>query len=155
MYEEFTDRARRAMVSAQEEAAHHGAAYVSTEHELLGIVDDDDCVGAILLDRLGAQHKLVRSEVEAQVCHIGSDIVGPPKLTPLGRHVIEYAREEARMLGEGHVGTGHLLLGLIRERDGLAARTLSRLGIEIAMARWELKSLRASGVTEAVQKGLG
>ena len=107
---------------AQEEAGRLGENYVSTEHLLLGLVKENDSVAARILDRIGVSLGRIRSEIERQVAR-GDGRMGPEmQLTPRAKRVIDLAYDEARQLGNNYIGTEHLLLGLIREGEGLAGR---------------------------------
>ncbi|MGC4045621.1 MAG: Clp protease N-terminal domain-containing protein [Armatimonas sp.] len=144
MWQRFTERARRVIFYAQEETGRLGENYVSTEHILLGIVREDDTVAARILDLLGVSRGRIRAEVERQItagegAKIGQDM----QLTPRAKRVIDLAYEEARELRNNYIGTEHLLLGLIREGEGVAGRVLSRLGIELERARQEVRTLQA------------
>src|SRR5205823_3793326 len=120
----FTQLARQAVDRAEEEARLLGENYVGTEHLLLGLLHNTDNVAARILDRLGAPLGRIRSDIERQVTR-GPGVVGQPiQLTPRAKRVIDLAHDEARRLNQNYLGTEHLLLGLIREEDGLAARIL-------------------------------
>src|ERR1051325_8496512 len=119
MWQRFTERARRVVFFAQEEAGRLGENYVSTEHLLLGLIRENDSVAARVLDRMGVSLGRIRSEVERQVsrgdARLGSDM----QLTPCGKRVIDLAYHEARQLSCEYIGTEHLLLGLIGEDKGI------------------------------------
>src|SRR5438309_6789691 len=126
MWQRFTERARRVVFFAQEEAARLGENYVGTEHLLLGLVRENDSVAARILDRLGVPLGRIRSDIERRVTRghgnlgqAGTRAAGG-QLTPRAKRVIDLASEEARQLNNNHIGTEHLLLGLLREGDGLA-----------------------------------
>ena len=135
MWQRFTERAREVVFFAQEEAGRLGENYVSTEHLLLGLAREKDCVAAKVLDRMGVSCKTVRTEIEKQITkgtgRLGQDM----QLTPRAKRVIDLAYDEARQLNNNYIGTEHLLLGLIRESDGLAGEVLSKLGVDITEAR--------------------
>ena len=129
MWQRFTERARRVVFFAQEDAGRLGENNVSTEHLLLGLVRENDNVAARILDRLGVSCQQVRSEIERQVTR-GSRMVGNEmQLTPRAKRVIDLAYDEARGLNNEYIGTEHLLLGLIREGEGLAGRILAALNV--------------------------
>lgn len=135
MWQRFTERARRALFFAQEEAGRLGENYVCTEHLLLGLVCENDHVAARVLDRLDVRLERIRSEVEKQITR-GQGQKGPDlKLTPRAKRVIDLAYDEARQLNNNYIGTEHLLLGLIREEKGLAGRVLARLGVDLERTR--------------------
>src|SRR5438067_1458155 len=115
MWQRFTERARRAVFFAWEEAGRLGENYVSTEHLLLGLVRENDSAAARILDRMGVSLSRIRREIERQVTR-GDERLGQKiELTPRGKRVIDLAYDEARQLSNNYIGTEHLLLGLIRE----------------------------------------
>ena len=125
MFERFTDRARKVMAMANQEAQRFNHEYIGTEHILLGLVKEGSGVGANVLKNLDVDLRKVRLEVEKLVRQ-GPETAQVGKLpqTPRAKKVIEYAIEEARSLNHNYVGTEHLLLGLLREQDGVAATPL-------------------------------
>jgi ATP-dependent Clp protease ATP-binding subunit ClpA len=129
MFERFTDRARKVMALANQEAQRFNHEYIGTEHILLGLVKEGSGVGANVLKNLDVDLRKVRLEVEKLV-KAGPEVVMMGKLpqTPRAKKVIECAIEEARSLNHNYVGTEHLLLGLLREHDGVAAQVLMNLG---------------------------
>jgi len=129
MWQRFTEKARRVVFFAQEEAGRLGENYVSTEHLLLGLVREEDSVAALILKRLGVSCARIRSEVEKQVTRGDGRLGQDMQLTPRAKRVIDLAYEEARALNNNYIGTEHLLLGLIREGEGLAGRVLEKLGV--------------------------
>ncbi len=142
MWQRFTERARKVVFYAQEEAQRFGEGYVSTEHLLLGLVRESDSVAARVLERLGVSLSKIRSEVEKQLPKSDSRPSQEMTLTPRAKRVIDLAYDEARNLNNNYIGTEHLLLGLIREGDGLAGRVLMKLGIELDRARREVMALQ-------------
>jgi ATP-dependent Clp protease ATP-binding subunit ClpC len=142
MWQRFTERARKVVFHAQEEAQRFGEGYVSTEHLLLGLVRESDSVATRVLERLGVTLAKVRTEVEKQLPKSDSRASQEMTLTPRAKRVIDLAYDEARNLNNNYIGTEHLLLGLIREGDGLAGRVLAKLGIELDKARREVMSLQ-------------
>ncbi len=147
MFERFTDRARKVMALANQEAQRFNHEYIGTEHILLGLVKEGSGVGANVLKNLDVDLRKVRLEVEKLV-HSGPDMVTMGKLpqTPRAKKVIEYAIEEARNLNHNYVGTEHLLLGLLREHDGVAAQVLMNLGLKLEEVREEVLNLLGAGV---------
>src|SRR5271170_5524086 len=147
MYERFTDRARKVMALANQEAQRFNHEYIGTEHILLGLVKEGSGVGDNVLKNLDVDLRKVRLEVEKLV-KSGHDMVTMGKLpqTPRAKKVIEYAIEEARNLGHNYVGTEHLLLGLLREKDGVAAQVLMNLGLKLEEVREEVLNLLGAGV---------
>ena len=140
MWEPFTERARRSIVLAQEEAQRLGNNYIGTEHLLLGIISEGESVAAKVLENLGINLQKVRGEVEAIVGKGNPISQQEMVFTPRAKRVKELASEEARALAHHHIGTEHLLLGLFREGEGVAARVLFDLGVDPAKLRSELSS---------------
>ncbi len=160
MFERFTDRARKVMALANQEAQRFNHEYIGTEHILLGLVKEGSGVGANVLKNLDVDLRKVRLEVEKLV-KSGPDMVTMGKLpqTPRAKKVIEYAIEEARSLNHNYVGTEHLLLGLLREHEGVAAQVLMNLGLKLEEVREEVLNLLGAGVdpeeTTTATKGSG
>ncbi|MDX2200641.1 MAG: ATP-dependent Clp protease ATP-binding subunit [Phycisphaerae bacterium] len=146
MFERFTDRARKVMALANQEAQRFNHEYIGTEHILLGLVKEGSGVGANVLKNLSVDLRKVRLEVEKLV-KSGPEMVTLGKLpqTPRAKRVIEYAIEEARNLNHNYVGTEHLLLGLLREQDGVAAQVLMNLGLRLEEVREEVLNLLGAG----------
>ncbi len=155
MFERFTDRARKVMALANQEAQRFNHEYIGTEHILLGLVKEGSGVGANVLKNLDVDLRKVRLEVEKLV-KSGPDMVTMGKLpqTPRAKKVIEYAIEEARSLNHNYVGTEHLLLGLLREHDGVAAQVLMNLGLKLEEVREEVLNLLGAGM-ETEEPGSG
>jgi ATP-dependent Clp protease ATP-binding subunit ClpC len=153
MFERFTDRARKVMALANQEAQRFNHEYIGTEHILLGLVKEGSGVGANVLKNLDVDLRKVRLEVEKLV-KSGPDMVTLGKLpqTPRAKKVIEYGIEEARNLNHNYVGTEHLLLGLLREHDGVAAQVLMNLGLKLEEVREEVLNLLGAG-TESEDTG--
>lgn len=143
MWQRFTERARKAVFYAQEEAQRFGEGYVSTEHLLLGLVREPDSVACRVLAKLGIEPERVRAEVEKQLPTGDMRPSQDMTLTPRAKRVIDLAYDEARNLNNNYIGTEHLLLGLIREADGLAGRVLGKMGAELDAARLEVIALQA------------
>ncbi len=146
MFERFTDRARKVMALANQEAQRFNHEYIGTEHILLGLVKEGSGVGANVLKNLEVDLRKVRLEVEKLV-KAGPEMVTMGKLpqTPRAKKVIEYAIEEARNLNHNYVGTEHLLLGLLREHDGVAAQVLMNLNLKLEDVREEVLNLLGAG----------
>src|SRR5579862_3076426 len=142
MWQRFTERARKVVFYAQEEAQKFGEGYVSTEHLLLGLVRESDSVAARVLEKLGVSLNRIRAEVEKQLPRGDARPSQDMTLTPRAKRVIDLAYDEARNLNNNYIGTEHLLLGLIREGDGLAGRVLAKLGVELEKARREVMALQ-------------
>ena len=147
MFERLTDRARKVMALANQEAQRFNHEYIGTEHILLGLVKEGSGVGANVLKHLEIDLRKVRLEVEKLV-KSGPEMVTMGKLpqTPRAKKVIEYAIEEARSLNHNYVGTEHLLLGLLREQDGVAAQVLMNLDLKLEDVREEVLNLLGAGV---------
>jgi ATP-dependent Clp protease ATP-binding subunit ClpC len=142
MSNRFTDRVQRVIIIAQEEAKRLNHDYVGTEHMLLGLVALGEGVAARVLGNIGVDLKKVRAEVEKLV-GTGDNVMllGEIPFTPRAKKVLELAVEEAQSLGHTYVGTEHLLLGLLREEEGIAARVLENIGVRIADVREEVVNL--------------
>src|SRR5271166_821558 len=142
MYERFTDRARKVMQLANQEAQRFNHEYIGTEHILLGLVKEGSGVAANVLKNLDIDLRRIRLEVE-KIVQAGPDMVTMGKLpqTPRAKKVIEYSIEEARNLNHNYVGTEHLLLGLLREQEGVAAQVLMNLGLKLEDVREEVLNL--------------
>ncbi|MDA0803704.1 MAG: ATP-dependent Clp protease ATP-binding subunit [Planctomycetota bacterium] len=155
MFERLTDRAKKVMALANQEAQRFNHEYIGTEHILLGLVKEGSGVGANVLKNLGIDLRKVRMEVEKLV-KSGPEMVTMGKLpqTPRAKKVSEYALEEARALNHNYVGTEHLLLGLLREQDGVAAQVLQNLGLKLEEVREEVLNLLGAGLeSEEVEGG--
>jgi ornithine carbamoyltransferase len=147
MWQRFTERARRVIFSAQEEAARLGESYVGTEHLLLGLARESDSVAGRILERLRVPAGRVRAEVEKQITRGRGSTGQDMQLTPRAKRVIDLAYEEARQLNNNYIGTEHLLLGLVREFDGLAARVLLKLGADLERIRREVRAMQEREIT--------
>ncbi len=147
MYERFTDRARKVMQLANQEAQRFNHEYIGTEHILLGLIKEGSGVAANVLKNLDIDLRKIRLEVEKLV-QSGPDMVTMGKLpqTPRAKKVIEYSMEEARNLGHNYVGTEHILLGLLREQEGVAAQVLMNLGLKLEEVREEVLNLLGHGM---------
>jgi ATP-dependent Clp protease ATP-binding subunit ClpC len=153
MWQRFTERARRVVFFAQEEAGRLGENYVSTEHLLLGLVREPDSVAARILDRMGVSLGRIRSEIERQVTRGDGRLGQDMQLTPRAKRVIDLAYDEARQLNNNYIGTEHLLLGLIREGEGLAGRVLAKLGVDLERTRREVMALQDNDSTSGTSSG--
>ena len=148
MWQQFTEQARKVVFYSQEEAGRLGENYVSTEHILLGLVRDDDNVAVRILDMLGISPGRIRAEVERKVARGDGRLGNDMQLTPRAKRVIDIAYVEARMLNHNYIGTEHLLLGLIREGEGLAGRILTKLGATLDKARTAVSTFQPLEQTE-------
>src|SRR5215208_1411074 len=152
MYERFTDRARKVMQLANQEAQRFNHEYIGTEHILLGLVKEGSGVAANVLKNLDIDLRKIRLEVEKIVQHGpgGEQVVmGRLPHTPRAKKVIEYSIEEARNLNHNYVGTEHLLLGLLREQEGVAAQVLMNLGLKLEDVREEVLNLLGHNMPES------
>ncbi len=156
MFERLTDRARKVMALANQEAQRFNHEYIGTEHILLGLVKEGSGVGANVLKALEIDLRKVRLEVEKLV-KSGPEMVTMGKLpqTPRAKKVLEYAIEEARHLNHNYVGTEHLLLGLLREQDGVAAQVLMNLGVKLEEGREEVLNLLGAGIESEDMEDIG
>jgi ATP-dependent Clp protease ATP-binding subunit ClpC len=148
-FEKFSERARRVLTLAQEEAAHFNHSYIGTEHVLLGLLREEEGVGAKVLANLGVSLNKARSAVEFIIGRGEKPSTGEIGLTPRAKRVIELAIDEARQLGHNYIGTEHLLLGLLREGEGVAADVLDSFGITLERARAETQRVLGEGATRA------
>lgn len=147
MFGRFTERAQKVLALSQEEAARLGHNNIGTEHILLGLVREGEGIAAKALIGLGLNLEKIQNEVEALIGR-GQEQLGTPAYTPRAKKVIELSMDEARKLGHTYVGTEHILLGLIREGEGVAARVLNNLGVSLNKARQQV--LQLLGSNEAV-----
>jgi ATP-dependent Clp protease ATP-binding subunit ClpC len=145
MFERFTGQARQVVVLAQEEARLLSHSYIGTEHILLGLLRDGDGVAARVLDSLGVSLAEARVQVEEIIGrgqHVPS---GHIPFTPRAKKVLELSLREAKRLGHRHIGTEHILLGLLREGEGVAAQVLVRLGVDLNKARQAVVAFVGAG----------
>jgi len=147
MFNRFTERARKVIIYAKEEAKQFNHDYIGTEHLLLGLVKEGEGVAAAVLQKLGVDLETIRIEVEKMV-QPGPEtqVIGDIPFTPRSKKSLELAAEEARALGHNYIGTEHLLLGLVREGEGMAYRVLLNLGIDLDRLRMEVMEILGSGV---------
>ena len=141
MFERFTDRARRVVVLAQEEARLLNHNYIGTEHILLGLIHEGEGVAAKALESLGISLEAVREQVEEIIGQGGSSPSGHIPFTPRAKKVLELSLREALQLGHNYIGTEHILLGLIREGEGVAAQVLTKLGADLSRVRQQVIQL--------------
>jgi hypothetical protein len=146
VFERFTDRARRVLVLAQEEARLLGHTFIGTEHLLLGLIHEGDGVAAKALESLGISLEAVRAKVEETIGPAGSITNDSPPFTPRAKKVLELSLREALQLGHNYIGTEHILLGLIREGEGVATQVLIGLGADLSRVRQQVIQL-LSGYT--------
>jgi ATP-dependent Clp protease ATP-binding subunit ClpA len=145
-FDKFTERARKVLSLAQEEAQRLNHSYIGTEHLLLGLVREGDGVAAKVLSNLGVDLASVRAEVERMIGQGDRIVLGDVGLTPRAKKVVELAVDEARRLNHNYIGTEHLLLGLVREGEGVAADVLQCLGVNLeALRQTTIQVLSPSG----------
>jgi ATP-dependent Clp protease ATP-binding subunit ClpC len=141
VFERFTDRARRVLVLAQEEARLLNHSFIGTEHILLGLIHEGEGVAAKALEQLGITLEAVREKVEETIGLSGSAPSGSPPFTPRAKKVLELSLREALQLGHNYIGTEHMLLGLVREGEGVAAQVLVSLGADLSRVRQQVIQL--------------
>ena len=141
MFERFTDRARRVLVLAQEEARLLNHSFIGTEHILLGLIHEGEGLAAKALESLGISLEAVREKVEETIGPAGSAPTGSPPFTPRAKKVLELSLREALQLGHNYIGTEHMLLGLVREGEGVAAQVLQSLGAVLPRVRQQVIQL--------------
>jgi len=147
MFNRFTERARKVIILAKEEARRFNHDYIGTEHILLGLIREGEGVAAAVLQKVGLSLENIRLEVEKLV-QPGptTQIIGDIPFTPRAKKALELAAEEARSLGHNYIGTEHLLLGLIREGEGIASQVLMNLGLDLNTVRSEVMELLGSAL---------
>ena len=150
--DKFTERAKKVLVYAQDEATRFNHNYIGTEHLLLGLLREGDGIAAKVLGNLGVELNKVRSAVEFIIGRGERMVVGDINLTPRAKRVIELAVEEARRLGHNYIGTEHLLLGLVREGEGIAAGVLESLGVNLDKVRAQVVQVVSHGSMESQQR---
>ena len=141
MFERFTDRARRVLVLAQEEARLLNHSFIGTEHILLGLIHEGEGVAAKALESLGISLEAVREKVEETIGMAGSAPSGSPPFTPRAKKALELSLREALQLAHSYIGTEHMLLGLVREGEGVAAQVLQSLGADLPRVRQQVIQL--------------
>jgi ATP-dependent Clp protease ATP-binding subunit ClpA len=151
MFERFTDRARRVVVLSQEEARLLGHNYIGTEHILLGLVHEGEGVAARSLEALGVDLANVRRKVEDVIGEKDAQPSGHIPFTPRAKKVLELSLREALQLGHNYIGTEHVLLGLVREGEGVGARVLVALGADLSAVRSKVMEVLAGGVPSAAR----
>ena len=152
MFERFTSRTRRVLVLAQEEARLLDHSFIGTEHILLGLIHEGDGVAALALGRNGITLEAARDRVEELVAQAGTAHGGSPPFTPRAKRVLELALREALQHDHSYIGTEHLLLGVIREGEGVGARVIESLGVDLDHLRGDILALM-SGAAEDVESG--
>ena len=143
MWKQLTQRARKAIFLAQQEAERLGYNHVGSEHLLLALLREEDCVAARILERLGLDLGTVRLEVMSHISR-GSDHLGEDmQLAPDAKHAIDFAFNEVTEMKDDWVGTEHLLIGLVHEAGGMASKVLTKLGVDLNLVRSHLRHLKA------------
>ena len=154
-FEKFSERARRVLSLAQEEAQRFNHNYIGTEHILLGLVRETEGVAARVLSNLGVELTKVRSAVEFIIGRGEKSVPGEIGLTSRAKKVIELAVDEARRLNHSYIGTEHLLIGLLREGEGVAAGVLESLGVTLEKIRNETSRVLSQNAPQSAQSGRG
>ena len=154
MFERFTERARKVIILAREEAIRLGHNFVGTEHLLLGLVREGDGLAVAILKKLSVNISTLKGEVE-KVVSVGTQVspAGEVPFTPQAKKVLEYAISEARSMGHNYIGTEHLLLGLVREGEGIASLVLRDVGVTVAAAKVQAQELLGEQATKAAGTG--
>jgi ATP-dependent Clp protease ATP-binding subunit ClpC len=154
VFERFTDRARRVLTFAQEEARLLNHSFIGTEHILLGVLREGDGLGAQALRELGISLEAAREEVASVVGVAGTAPSGSPPFTPRAKKVLELSLREALQMNHSYIGTEHILLGLVREGEGVAATVLINLGVGLGRVRQEVIRMMSGG-QEVASRVLG
>ncbi|SHG12940.1 ATP-dependent protease ATP-binding subunit ClpC [Ornithinibacillus halophilus] len=154
MFGRFTERAQKVLALSQEEAVRLGHNNIGTEHILLGLVREGGGIAAKALESLGLEVEKIQEEVE-KLIGVGKQPMQTIHYTPRAKKVVELSQDEARKLGHSYVGTEHILLGLIREGEGVAARVLNNLGVSLNKARQQVLQLLGSNESQAGRQGRG
>src|SRR3981081_583238 len=141
MFERFTDRARKVLVLAQEEAGLLDHNFIGTEHLLLGLISEGEGVAARALESLGISLDVARVKVHETIGPAGGTASGPPPFTPRAKKVLELSLREALQLGHNYIGTEHILLGIVREGEGVASQVLVDLGADLSRVRQQVIQL--------------
>jgi ATP-dependent Clp protease ATP-binding subunit ClpC len=141
VFDRFTDRARRVLVLAQEEAHRLDHGFIGTEHLLLGLISEGEGVAARALESLGLSLSAVRDRVEHLIGDSGGPATGSPPFTPRAKKVLELSLREALGLGHNYIGTEHMLLGLVREGEGVASQVLVDSGVDLTRVRQKVVEL--------------
>jgi ATP-dependent Clp protease ATP-binding subunit ClpC len=153
VFERFTDRARRVLVLAQEEARLLNHNYIGTEHLLLGLIHEGEGVAATALESLGMSLEAVRGQVEEIIGQGQSAPTGHIPFTPRAKKVLELSLREAKQLGHNYIGTEHILLGLIREGEGVAAQVLVKLGAGLDRVRQQVIHVLSGSAAAGMEAG--
>ena len=150
MFKKFTERARRVIILAREEAERYQHEYLGTEHILLGVIKDGGGIAVLVLQRLGVDIRQLKPEIERNLpLSSNTLVIGDIPFTSRAKKVLEYAVEEARAMGHSYIGTEHLLIGLIKEKDGVAYRILSSFGLQYSDIKEQTINLLREPASEA------
>ncbi len=153
MFKRFTERARRVIILAREEAERYHHEYLGTEHILLGILKDGGGIAITVLQKLAVDLKQLKQEVERNLPRsLNTLVVGEIPFTPKAKKVLEFAVEEARLMGHNYIGTEHLLLGLLKEKDGVAFKVLNTFGVRLVETREKILSLLQEPMQQSKEK---
>jgi len=155
LFERFTDRGRRVVVLAQEEARLLNHDYIGTEHLLLGLIHEGEGVAATALESLGISLEAVRAQVEEMIGHGERAPTGHIPFTPRAKKALELSLREALQLGHNYIGTEHILLGLVREGEGVAAQVLVRLGADLSRVRQQVIQVLSGSAGAGMEAGAG
>jgi ATP-dependent Clp protease ATP-binding subunit ClpC len=143
MWKQLTQKARKAIFLAQEEAGKLGYSHVAPEHLLLALIREDDCIASTLLVKLGLDLGTVRDRVMGNLSRGSEELSEGMQLTPEAKDAIDFAFDESRQMNEGWVGTEHMLIGIIRETESMASKILASMGTDTAGIRVQLRDLQA------------
>jgi len=144
MWQRFTERARQVVFHAQARAASVGTKQVESEHLLIAMTDVPECMAAVILERLGLRLDAVREEVEGRITIKESYANQDMALSPAAQKAVNLAYEEAKRLGRNYIGAEHLLLGILREKEGIAPQALAHLGVTLEAVREQLQQMQDS-----------
>lgn len=153
MFKRFTERARKVVILAREEAERFRSDYLGTEHILMGTIKDGGGIAVTVLQRLGVDLKHLKLELERHFPLTSTTVViGDIPFTPRAKKVLEYAVDEARMMGHNYIGTEHLLLGLLKEKEGVAFKVLSSMGVRLVDTREQILNLLKEPLSPGKEK---
>jgi ATP-dependent Clp protease ATP-binding subunit ClpC len=154
MFERFTDRARRVLVLAQEEARLLNHGFIGTEHLLLGMLHEGEAVAAKALEMSGISLETARVKVEQMVGRNIEPVTGAPQFTPRAKKVLELSLRTALQLGHNYIGTEHMLLGLVREGESVGAQVIKDLGVELSEVRFGVMQLLSGQLSYPAEPAL-
>jgi len=149
MFNRFTERARKVLVLAKEEARRFNHDYIGTEHILLGLIREGEGVACAVLQNLGIDLDRLRVEIEKLItAGSAASVLGDVPFAPRAKKALELAAEEARSLGHNYIGTEHILLGLLREEEGIASQVILSLGLDLKRVKDEILALLGGGIRD-------